>query len=121
MAAQPWHVNLPQFLDQDGFSKAYGSTVIRSQNEIGPDKVRRRSTRPRDLYNVTMQIQASQEPILHEYFNTTLNGGATTFIFTDPITEVVTEWQMMGEPSLNLIGFQTYKVAMSWLRIGDYV
>lgn len=118
---QVWNPLLPQLLDQDGFQKSYGNTSMSSTNQYGPPKKRRTSTTPNDMFQATMTIQASQEEIFHQFFNTTLNGGVTYFRFVDPIDNVEKEWQFIGEPVLSPIGFQTYKVSMQWLLIGEWI
>lgn len=121
MATQVWNPLLPQLLDQDGFQKMYGNTTITSNNQNGPPKKRRVSTRPNDMYQTSMTIQAGQEEILWDYFNTSLNGGVTYFRFIDPIDNIEKEWQFVGEPVLTPKGFETYKVGMQWLLIGAWI
>ena len=121
MAAQPWHVSLPQVVDRDGFQKDYGDTVIRSQTDIGPGKVRRRSTRPRHMYNIVMTISGAQEQILDQFFNTNLNGGASLFYFTNPITNVVMEYRFNGTPKVSPVGYDTFKAQFSWEEMGEYL
>lgn len=121
MAAQPWPVTLQQNVNQAGFQEQIGETTIRSSNDIGLPKVRRRSTRPIDIFAVSILVTAAQYSVFKTFYNTTINGGAGTFYFNNPITGVLSEWRISQAPSVSTIGFDTYNVSMSWEYLGVYV
>lgn len=121
MAAQPWPLALQQNVNQAGFQESFGETTIRSNNDIGPVKVRRRSTRPIDTYTTNILVTASEYSVFKTFYNTTINGGSGTFTFNHPITGVLSEWRMSTPPSLSTIGFNTYNISMTWEYLGVYV
>jgi len=118
MATQNWPTSLPSLVNSESFSMDIGDTLIKTDMDIGPSKVRRRSTRSVDNYTITMDLNQSQVLALKTFFSTTLNGGATTFYFTDPLTNIVEIFRFKKPPAFSPIGSAGYfKVSMSWEKM----
>ena len=111
--AIPWPATLQDKLEQDNFSLEKGSTVIRTQMDVGPVKVRRRSTRPIDMVVGSIYLTASEWAIFETFYNTTINGGATPFELPHPITGVLTVFRFAAEPSYRSVG-SIFSVSMKW-------
>lgn len=112
-----WPDELQQLLDQDSFSYSIGDTSIKSDMEIGPPKVRRRFTKSTDAITCQIRIDYSQFQYLYDFWDVTLNGGVTPFIFNNPFTQVAETFRMDTPPSLKPMGGNCYQVAMQWIRL----
>jgi hypothetical protein len=112
--AATWPESLQQYLNEDGFSFETGSTVIRTENQNGPVKIRRTMTKSVDRLQCTINLTTSQYSVLNYFFDTTLNGGANTFNFVHPISGVLTEFRMTQPPSYRSMGGGNFRVSMSW-------
>lgn len=109
-----WPTQLQQELNEDGFSFDTGSTVIRSENQMGPAKVRRVMTKSVDTLSGTINLTTAQFSVFSYFFDTTLNGGVGTFNFVHPITGVLTEFRFTRPPSYRSIGGGNFIVSMQW-------
>ena len=112
-----WPVTLQTNVNRDSFSKAKGKTTITSTNDVGPVKVRRRTTRPRDTYTVSIWATKDQVATFETFYDTTINGGAGTFYFLDPISKVNAVWRMTNEPNISPVGYDTYNITMAWEKL----
>lgn len=109
-----WPVSIQQLLNESGFSLQVGNTVLRSDMEIGPAKVRRRMTKSNDILSATIILNHSEYHTFYTFFDVSLNGGATSFNFAHPITGVLTEFRFRKEPVFRSIGGGNFEVAMEW-------
>lgn len=116
MMAVAWPGTLPQKVNEDGFQLKKGGTVIRSDMDIGPAKLRRRFTKGVDNYVVTMDMTYAQYAIFDSYFDLDLNGGVNTFSFLNPVTQVSEIWRMT-EPDMRPKGGEWVTVNMVWERM----
>jgi hypothetical protein len=82
-----WPLQLQQYLNGDSFTYTFGETVIRSEMDVGPRKVRRRSTKSIDSITGSIDMEFSDWDTLKDFYKTTTNGGSDYFIFKDPIDE----------------------------------
>jgi len=81
-----WPATLPQYLLAEGYSEAKGDGRLRSQPEIGPAKVRRRSSAMPGPLQGRMMMSGAQRAILDAFVQTTLVNGVLPFTFPDPLT-----------------------------------
>jgi len=117
MSIATWPLFLQQLLNAESFNVEFGETVIRSDNEIGPQKVRRRFTKPVDTYTASINVFQSDMVAFRQFFNTTLNGGATSFYFDDPLTGVQGVFTFSKPPSISPIGSAGwYRITMNWIK-----
>jgi len=114
MAAATWPISLQQQVNEGGFTLNTGNTVIRSENQMGPAKVRRLMTKQVDNMPVTINVTTAQYSTLNSFFDVTLNGGAGTFNFNHPITGVLTEFRMVRPPSYSSLGGGVFVASMEW-------
>ena len=115
--AQTWPGTLPDKVESSNFSYNLGSSVMRSQMDIGPEKVRRRMTRAVNTMTCAMLLTSTQQSTLESFYVTTLNGGILTFNFNHPITQVSTEWRFIAPPKFNHVGGLVFSVSMAWEEI----
>lgn len=109
-----WPSQLQDFLNEDGFSFKVGETTIRSENQTGPVKVRRTSTKSVDLIECTIDLTTAQYSIFYDYFDITLNGGVRPFYFVHPISGETKVFRFTSSPSIRSIGGGYFRASMSW-------
>lgn len=117
--AQAWPAVLVDKLNVQGFQRLLGSTTVESEVEIGLPKVRRRFTKPINRIQAQFQIERTDVDTFEDFYNTTLNGGVTTFEFTDPISNTLKEYRFdtNSPPSYTPIGANHFNVSMIWIEI----
>lgn len=89
-----WPSDLP--LLRDGFTESPVDRVIRSNMEIGPAKIRRRSTNAIRPASVKMFLTDAQLTTFDTFFNT---NDALAFTFTNPRTSVAETARFVNTPS----------------------
>lgn len=99
-----WPATLPQELLSSGFQQKAQSQVIRSDMDAGPPKVRRRFTAKVITIQGSIEINAAQYETLETFFDTTLNGGATSFDWTHPITGDTVSYRFKEPPTYSAVG-----------------
>jgi hypothetical protein len=109
-----WPVSLQQLANQDSFQIEIGETTIRSSMDIGPEKVRRRFTRPIDKMKISFDVDSDQYEDLLFFFNTTVNGGVTPFDYTHPITQDPISVRFTGPPAISPLGGLLFRATMEW-------
>ena len=112
--AVAWPSTLQQLLSEANFSIAEGDTVIRSDMDIGPQKVRRRFTQGIDLLTASIYLTNAQYTIFKNFYRTSLNGGVLTFEFNHPIEGDLREYRFKAPPQFSSIGGDNYVVQLSW-------
>lgn len=109
--AIPWPVSLEQYVDVESFNYKFGETVLRSDVDIGPKKLRRRFTRPINTATVSFRLPMDDYNTFVTFFNTTSNGGVTPFELAHPITGVTKEWRFTGPPEIRPLGGTEFSVS----------
>lgn len=115
--AATWPITLQQLANQEGFNYEVGSTTVRSENDIGAPKVRRRFTKSVDRLSITINCTTAQWNTLYNFFDVTLNGGALPFEFTNPLTATVEEFRFTQPPVARPIGGNDFVVQMLWEKL----
>jgi hypothetical protein len=112
-----WPGTLPQTVDADSYGMKLGNTLLRSDMDVGPAKVRRRFTKSIDSATTTMTMTMAQWAILEAFFDIDLDGGANTFYFNDPLTQVQKTFRFVEPPDVKPMGGLYVKVSMSWEKL----
>lgn len=118
MPTPVWPSGLQQYLDANSFSYKNGETVIRSSNDVGPDKIRRRSTRGIDTLQGSIVITVAEYSILFQFYDVDTNGGAVPFEVSHPITGATVEARFTGAPDYRSIGGGKFAVGLAWEILG---
>lgn len=79
-----WPSTLPQRFGAESYSRDPGDGRLRSKTEMGPGKVRRRSSSVPDVITGSMEMTQTQLVALRTFVSSTLSGGALAFTFPDP-------------------------------------
>ena len=112
--AVAWPVSLQDKVNEESFAFNYGETVIRSSNDVGPVKMRRRFTRPVNTLTVSIDLTTAEFTTFSYFYNTSTNGGVSPFEFNHPITGVLTQFRFTGAPAVSSLGGGHFQVAMGW-------
>jgi hypothetical protein len=104
---------LQQYLESSSFSYSFGDTTISSQNDVGPNKVRRRSTKGIDTFSGSINLTLGQYSILYQFYDVTTNGGVDYFTLPHPITGATIEARFTSPPSIRSIGGGVFSVNLS--------
>lgn len=98
-AVATWPADLPQTPLADGFTFEEATSVIRSEVDVGPAKVRRRSTATVGTFSMTLKLTAAQRGTLRDFFRHDLEEGARSFTWTHPLDAGECECRFTGPPS----------------------
>ena len=114
---ETWPSNVNTNLLQDGFTQQAKDNRIRSSVEAGIDKLRRRYTTPIVNSSYQLILTYTEYEYLETFYNTTLQGGVSSFNFTDPATFITHEYRFLSPPSYSAFGGLSYIVTMQWERL----
>ena len=76
-----WPAGLPQSFSAQGYSESLPDETIRTSMDVGPDKVRQRSTSAPRPVSGSMRMTTAQIATLETFYVTTTNGGTDVFTF----------------------------------------
>lgn len=82
-------MNFPATLpgpDAEQFTETLGDGRIRTENDMGPVKVRRRYTAVLDVLEVAYHLTQTQAGTLRTFYRTDTKGGTLQFDYTHPVT-----------------------------------
>jgi len=108
-----WPISLP-LPDVGGYQETMPDAVIRSPMDVGPDKVRRRTSAAVRKFKLTYSMTPTQLATLDTFFNTTVEGGALTFTMDNPRTAITETYRFMAPPDINAISGAYYRVNCSF-------
>ena len=110
--AQTWPVGVPTDVLINGYNESPPDNVLRSPMDVGPDKIRQRSTSaPRPMTWVIV-MTTSELATFDSWFTGTLSYGALTFNFTLPRTSVSDEVRFTSQPDYQKMGGDYWSVVM---------
>lgn len=112
--AQAWPSGFQDRLNVESFQFAIGDTLIRSEMETGPKKVRRRFTKAIDKFSCSMTLTRSQYATFRNFYDVTLNAGSLPFTYKHPLTDVNTDFIFSKTPTLTMLGGTHVVLNMEW-------
>lgn len=99
MATWPTADSFPQTPLMDGNTETPPNTILRTQMDVGPTKLRQRSTAGCRSYHFNFHMTGTNITALDTFYITTCHGGADSFEWTDPRTSTTEDWRFLGPPS----------------------
>jgi 3-phenylpropionate/cinnamic acid dioxygenase small subunit len=96
----------------DGNSESAPNTVIRTAMEVGPPKVRQRSTSGYYASSYNFIMTKAQLDTLMTFYVTTCAGGALDFEYTHPRLATTQNMRFIAPPSWNKITSTIYRVSI---------
>lgn len=100
MADVVWPASLPQEPLLAGEQQDLGEQVIRTPMDIGPDKVRSRTTAAVDTFAIALWLDADQYIAFLTFYRTSINGGALAFLWKNPLTGNPADLRIVGQPRI---------------------
>jgi hypothetical protein len=94
-----WPISLPQSpLMLQGFQETLPNTVIRTEMDVGPPKVRQRATAGIRAFTMIVQMTKAQVATLDTFYVSTLAGGSLPFDWTHPRTGAAATYRFVRPP-----------------------
>lgn len=84
-------------------SSARQSSLIRTEMDTGPAKVRRRYSGSLLHVQFTMQTTGTQHATLDTFYETTLVGGSLAFEMTDPVSGETENFRFLEPPTSTVV------------------
>jgi hypothetical protein len=109
--AQPWPAELQQFFNEDNFSYLFDDNTIRTDMEVGPQKVRRRFTKRVDKLTVSILATTDEYIFFDNYYDVTLAGGTIPFTFEHPVTKLPADFRFRTSPVVRSIGGGNFNIS----------
>jgi len=97
---------------RDGFEQTSPNNVIRQDMDVGPAKIRARSTAGYRQQKNMIVVTAAELAIFITFYETTLKYGALDFLWDDPITGSEFIYRFVEPPNWQTFGLR-FKVNMS--------
>ncbi len=107
-----WPNSLPAYPLIDGFHETVPKTVIRTEMEQGPAKVRLRTTAAVRVMSVHYLMNKSQIETLETFYLATLQGGAIAFDFTHPRNDGLVSCRFIKPPEYSTSNGNYFKVSI---------
>ena len=107
-----WPGSLPQTALLNGYSESAPNTSIRSNMDVGPDKIRQRFTAGIRNFNINVSLSISQVETLDIFYVTTLTGGSLPFTWVHPRTGVGVTYRFIQPPTYAAAGNDRYFASM---------
>lgn len=93
-----WPVDLPQDLLQRGYNQSSPDTILKSSVDVGPAKLRRRTTTAVEPVSGSLLLTEAQLGSIRTFYVNTLSGGSLRFTWKDPVTLVSKELRFTDAP-----------------------
>lgn len=98
-----WPATLPERFSRN-FDTTDVDTLLRSEMDTGPSKVRRRFTGNIEQIQTTINLTEAQVDILKSFYRNTLGGGVLPFKHLYPTSNALVEYRFMSPPSITHVG-----------------
>lgn len=101
-----WPATLPDFTNflQDSYTEALADNVIRTDMEIGPAKVRRRSSAAPQLIEGRLRLKTAQLTVFKTFYEDTIFFGALAFDAVHPRTAAAISARFAVVPQISASG-----------------
>ena len=112
--SEVWPLELQDYLNSESFSQSNKPITLKSANEAGPAKRRRRFTKVVKELTCSITVDRDLVQLFEDFFYTTLGAGVKAFAFDDPITGVPGEYKIEEGFSINPLGGRNFSITMTW-------
>lgn len=102
--AWPVSSGLPNYLALENANETFPDNTLRYKTDVGPPKLRRRSTAAPTIFVGSMTLNSSQTSTFETFYKTTLMYGSLPFEWVHPRTRNAAVMRFVGPPSLVPIG-----------------
>ena len=94
----PWPVGVPESALISGYSEQVEDNVARFQPEVGPAKLRRRTSFSQTVYQFGLIMTTTEYDSLLTFYRTTLKDGTLSFKRKHPRTQVASKTFLFMKP-----------------------
>lgn len=108
-----WPSSLPQEFPEEGFSLTLPDNLLRTTMDVGPAKVRRRTTSNVTKVQGSMLLSTTDLAAFQTFYITTLSYGVTQFTWVHPITGVACDMRFTEPPKYSPASGDYVDVQMS--------
>ena len=107
-----WPGTLPDFFQVGGYKELGANNILRSDMDVGPAKVRRRTTSNVRPVVGNMWLTTAQYTALKTFFETTQAYGALSFTMDDA-HGVSKTWRFVRPPAYRTLGPENWQVQLN--------
>lgn len=107
-----WPTILPQSPLADSFRETLPDNLLRTDMDQGPAKTRKRSGAAPRLLSMQFLMSKSQVAALDDFFNNDAGGGALSFAFIHPRTNVSINCRFLKPPAISAINGVFFKIGV---------
>lgn len=106
-----WPATLPQNFQVQGYSESGADNILRTTMDVGPDKLRRRTTSNVRRVTGSMWLTPAQYTELRTFFEVTHQFGALTFTKDDE-HGINRTWRFISPPVYSTVGPENWQVRL---------
>jgi len=99
MAGISWPATLYGYILKEGFQEIPPDNTIRTEMDVGPAKLRRRSTSAVRKFTVQMFFTTALVATFETFYNTTSESGSLAFSYRAPRTETLADHRFASVPT----------------------
>lgn len=112
-----WPATLPQQVLRDGLGETLPDTALRTSMDVGPAKLRRRSSAAVRPISAAVNLSTSQAADLETFYVSTLEGGTLPFDMADPRTGTTYSFRFTSPPGLSPLGATIWRASLALERL----
>lgn len=107
-----WPGTLPTGPEWSSYQETSPNVALRTPMDVGPPKVRRRSTAGIRPFTMTFLLTQAQVATLDTFYQTTLTGGTASFdSLTHPRTAAAATFRFVTPPQYQALGPNVYRAS----------
>jgi len=114
--AEKWPASINELLLQAQFKSEDDSHFIEQSMDVGPPKVRRRTTKAYTTQTCSIFVDQTQLATLKTFYDVTLAGGVSYFDFDDPLTGSPSVYRFKSPYVVTPISGSYYSISMIWIK-----
>lgn len=114
-----WPATLPQCPILNGFSEQKQTNNVSFSPDVGPPKVRRRSTGAAWQTSVAYRMTTAQLSDFNDFYETSLSDGSVPFSWNHPVQQITYYWMFdpKDAPKIDRVTPGTFRVTFNLLRL----
>ncbi len=115
-----WPITLPQCPVLNGFSEQRQRNIVAFNPDVGPPKIRRRSSASAVLTSATFRLTTDELSDFDTFFIDTLKDGSLPFEWQHPINRLIYSWWIDSHeaPRIDRLTSSTFRITLNLLRFG---
>lgn len=99
-----WPATLPQSPLARSYQEVPPNNLLRTAMDVGPDKIRKRTTSEVRRFSFSMFFTQAQIEILDDFVQSTISGGVDSFTWKNHRTDDAATVRLVGIPSYRELG-----------------